>query len=778
MLIPKTLTFSGVGRFVEEQKLDFTNLPSLIQVEGQNNNTGGSSGAGKSTLFQILQYNLGLNDLPISILQSRLTKIPIHTVGTYDLDGVPIIIERGKSKLSVTIGDEVTCGSAKLAEEKIDQILGMPRDLFRKILVKRQGEGGFFLQMTPSEVHKFLTSCLGLEQEQSKIIVLDTKLETLGADQTSWETSCASYKASLEATKDAITSLGIPPLPDYGSYALEGWQVDHEKAVKAKLCLKAEHEIEFNVLESVRPKIETAPFNRSAIVSVENEINSIVSIIVQTEKTYQDRNSYIKDRINELQMSASMLQNEEHTRQNNVKNQISELQIKIRDINNAEIIRQNAVKSQIVAVDTSLAIVYSDIRNGDSAKTTASSLVQELHKIKAYLCPTCEQSWASEAAKQKEAEILQKLQDYKKLIVAGIEASKALEVLNKDRSQLELEFKPIVRPELVAINTQIDRLKLESAAQPISGWIEVQKDISDLQEGLKNQAIPEVIELKLKKDFKNQELQALRQLEKNHQTEENAKKQQEVVIHAEKQTELRKKHQMEMNLAVSAEHEASERIRDLENRIKSFEDAKQRFETTYKKLSDQLIKYRGLHDEANARMGVVLEEIELATESKKVIKSYLSTSFEDALSSISDVATGLVRGIPNMATASIEFDSLKETKEGRFKEEVNCLLSMDGEIGIPVKSLSGGERSSTDLAIDLAVINFIEERTGKGCNVIYLDESFTGLDSQCCEDAIEMLKNCSMGKKIFLIDHNPIVAQSIESKITVVRDGLTSRIIQ
>jgi len=174
----------------------------------------------------------------------------------------------------------------------------------------------------------------------------------------------------------------------------------------------------------------------------------------------------------------------------------------------------------------------------------------------------------------------------------------------------------------------------------------------------------------------------------------------------------------------------------------------------------------------------VQEEIEMATESKKVVKSYLSCSFEDALDSIGDKATRLIRSIPNMANATIQFEGLKETKEGKVKEEVTCLISMDGEIGIPVKSLSGGERSAVDIGIDLSVIKFIEETTGKGIDLFILDEAFNGLDSTCIQEAIEMLKESSVDKRLFLVEHNPVIAQSIEKRITVVRDGLTSKIVQ
>ena len=77
MLIPKSITFSGIGRFVDEQTVNFTTLGPLVQVTGR-------SGAAKSTIFKALEFLLGLNDIPNSLLQSRLTKNTISVSGIFD----------------------------------------------------------------------------------------------------------------------------------------------------------------------------------------------------------------------------------------------------------------------------------------------------------------------------------------------------------------------------------------------------------------------------------------------------------------------------------------------------------------------------------------------------------------------------------------------------------------------------------------------------------------------------------------------------------------------
>lgn len=730
MLILKQLKLQNIGRFVEEQTIDFTSLGSLVQVDGQNLNTNGSSGAGKSTVFKALDFLLGLNDISNGILQSRLTKESISVIGIFDYDGLPLRIERSK-KLLIDLNGEITTGSSKLTEEKLDQIIGMPRDLFRKILHKRQGEGGFFLDMGSSEVHKFLTSCLNLEKEQSKILTLDARLKTLSDTETSFKTIVESNRMAMEATQNAILSLGSPPVLETTPEALEALKVKYTETLNNHKLVKNAHKIELEDFEKTRPNLLTVPFDRSNIEKLEADINDIKSKIANYEKIEQNRQLSIKDKISELQTLSNKLQNQELSRQSQVKSSISALKL---------------------AISKNEALVSL----GSKAKKEATILFEELQKVKASICPTCSQNWITDECKAKESEILNKIWDHKKTVNVGNEAFNKITLDNEQLQILNLELHPR------------DTLEIEK----------ISNEISFIKKEVELQTHPEQVSLCQLWSSKSEELKLERAKESEYQFKENAKTQLILVNWAQKQTELRKSHETTIKLVQDEENKATFEYESARNKIKSFEESQKRYQDSLNKLNEQLNKYAEQSNNTACEWLAVSEEIDLVQESKKCIKSYLSCSFEDALDSIGETATKLVRGIPNMATATVQFEGLKETKEGKIKEEVTCTISMDGEIGIPVKSLSGGERSSVDLGIDLAVIQFIEERTGKGIDLFILDEPFTGLDSQCCEDAIEMLKGCTAGKRIFLVDHNPVINQTIENRITVVRHGLTSKVVQ
>jgi DNA repair exonuclease SbcCD ATPase subunit len=166
----------------------------------------------------------------------------------------------------------------------------------------------------------------------------------------------------------------------------------------------------------------------------------------------------------------------------------------------------------------------------------------------------------------------------------------------------------------------------------------------------------------------------------------------------------------------------------------------------------------------------------VSAEAVKIIRSYMNSLFQDALDAIAVKATQILSRIPNMATASIYFEGFKETKSGSIKDEVTAILTMDGEINIPIKSMSGGERTAIDLAVDLAVIDMIEEQAGKGLDIFILDEPFDGLDSICREECLQILQAHVTGKKIIVVDHSNETKEMVHDTIRVVRDGQESRI--
>jgi DNA repair exonuclease SbcCD ATPase subunit len=130
-----------------------------------------------------------------------------------------------------------------------------------------------------------------------------------------------------------------------------------------------------------------------------------------------------------------------------------------------------------------------------------------------------------------------------------------------------------------------------------------------------------------------------------------------------------------------------------------------------------------------------------------------------------------------MASSTIYFESCKETKSGSIKDEVNPIINMDGENEISIKTLSGGERTSIDLAVDLALIEMIETKAGKGVDFFILDEPFDGLDAVNKTECLDILQNLDTNKKIIIVDHSAELKALVHDIIMVVRQGEDSFVV-
>jgi DNA repair exonuclease SbcCD ATPase subunit len=247
--------------------------------------------------------------------------------------------------------------------------------------------------------------------------------------------------------------------------------------------------------------------------------------------------------------------------------------------------------------------------------------------------------------------------------------------------------------------------------------------------------------------------------------------------------------------AFHAEHGAIiERHRAVwESVSKEVNEAKSQYEQNAQALATHLISLKRYQDsmnslkkkeseatnkvvQMNSKVVDLAEKLEIAEEAKRCLKSYLSCSFDDALESVAETATLLVRSAPTMANATIRLEGTKETNSGAIKEQVTATIDNDGFLDVPIKSLSGCERSVTDWAIDMSVLKLIEERTCKGINLYIMDEPFQFMDTANIEQVVEMIKQLDTSKTVLIVDHNPIVKELIGERITVLRDGEESRL--
>lgn len=732
MLKLKKLTFVGIATFVEKQTINFDALGHLIQFDGDNRNTGGSSGAAKSSAFNALDYLMGLNDLPITVLQSRHTKEKISVEGEFDWDGKDLIITRA-AKLAISIDGEITTGSSDLTEELLDKILGMPRKVFRKILHKRQKEGGFFLEFTPKETYTFLTDAMNLTSERKKLEKVEAKLSELEKSKASKETAVTSLQSSVKATQESILALGLAPIRDIHQAVILDLKTKMDNSDKALAKVQEDHKGTNDLLDSQRPVLIPNP------------------VLEEAEQLPQPA------------LEETTLNNQEIITE--IENKISTVAKEVSDLKQAETERIKKVTAAIQERKLTLSVLSHKCTISVTAKGEATKLAGEIKKIRDAICPTCEQSWVTETAKVKETELLNRLTQFKLQIQEGATAENSIEITKSEIESLEKELIPqgleainefehyisTKNAELLAEKAKATAYKAEISiknAEILAKHTEKQKEINN--------------------EVSTRNTNVLSDISSRNKA---ASDEYQFKVTAVRETQSRELEQARGQADV--DRRAFEAAA---NKLKAFTDSLARYESSLKLMKEQETNYLTSLATAEAEFSKTLNEISMAEELRKAVKLFISISFDGALESIGDAATKIIRCVPTMVSATIQLDGQKETKDGKIKEEVNAVISMNGDIGIPIKSLSGGERSAVDLAVDLAVIEFIEEESAKGIDIFILDEPFTGLGPVEIEPVLELLKNITSTKKLIIVDHNSEVKEMVTDRLVVVREGNSSTI--
>lgn len=678
MIKVKTLTFSNIGRFVGQNTVDFSSKPNLIQVDAQNKNTGGSSGGGKTTLFLAIEYVLGINDTPATVLQSRLTKVPMEVSICIDDNGKEYVITRNKKEGLSISGNAAAEGSNALSEEALDKILGIPRNLIRPMIHKRQKEGGFFLNKTPQQAHSFLMECLSMKS-------LESKAEKAGVDVLSKErvlemerSTLASIEASLSSHRGFLTSLCSPKC-----------SVDESSIERTKTYL--------DQLSCFLSKLE-AEFQKET-----SELKPPVPPMVTADPE-------IVDKINKSEVFLSNLRDELN------QNTCSKL----------------SLSQQISTLSNALLQFNRDLKTRPSLEADLISLKTQISKTMEKLCPTCKQDIRSEETSSN------LLND---LISKAQVVKNSLDRLSSIESQI-----PSLSTDLERKNLEMK--ELENKTQTVGLNIkQIEKAISDLRSSAH-------VKTKEAMEAYNAEL-----------IEFNTAK-----------LSLEKKWKEEISEARLRKEEVN---REYASSLSEFAAYKTALNTYNHQSSALQAKIYQLEQELSEKLRICSikeTELKVTKDAFRLCKSYANQLFQDSLAIVAVTASKILSQIPNMETATITFDAFKENKNGTLKEEVTAILSMEGEVGVPIKSISGGERTAIDLAIDLAVIDMIESKTGKGIDLLFLDELFDGLDAICRERCLQVLQTHTSSRKIVIVDHSSETKAMVQDKILIIRDGQTSSV--
>jgi len=134
----------------------------------------------------------------------------------------------------------------------------------------------------------------------------------------------------------------------------------------------------------------------------------------------------------------------------------------------------------------------------------------------------------------------------------------------------------------------------------------------------------------------------------------------------------------------------------------------------------------------------------------------------------------------------INFNMIKDLKsknDGKVNQtnSFDVVLTIDGR-ELKYEQASGGERARADVAIHLAYVVFISNRSNTRFETLFLDEVGAALDKKGVENFVDIIKEIQIAygfKKVFNITQNIEMKRLIDNRITVTKtsDGSTIEMI-
>ena len=126
------------------------------------------------------------------------------------------------------------------------------------------------------------------------------------------------------------------------------------------------------------------------------------------------------------------------------------------------------------------------------------------------------------------------------------------------------------------------------------------------------------------------------------------------------------------------------------------------------------------------------------------------------------------------SSLSVNINGFKILRDGSVREKIEVFALESGLNSEVFMSKSGGERGRINLAGVLSIQHLINLSTnGRGLNLLMLDETFGGIDSEGQESIIRILEN--LGITVIMITQNVSSEFNNNNKLLVVKEGGVSR---
>jgi len=389
------------------------------------------------------------------------------------------------------------------------------------------------------------------------------------------------------------------------------------------------------------------------------------------------------------------------------------------------------IKSKALQMD--LRHLHNELARIPGLKSEISRLEHQADKLNQDLCPTCDRIWDNAFASR--TDILFKVKNLQDELEAIKSHRPAVAALEAELAERKFEFDPKVA-------------KLEKVLAKLETNIAVEK------QRLRNEQLVAEAEVKVQvANLISQRSQIEAKIDRPSLRTAEA-----IVALTRKSIEVKEQrreveHELEM---VEQQNRAKER---------ELEQAKERLEKAKHRLA--LVSV-----EANKSRALWQKESDYLD----LLRGFRNKIFDEVLEAISLEASNVIAGLPNSQDMSIEFRSERETGAGTTKQEIKPVVFIHGEERTLLSSVSGGQLTSIELAVDLAVVQVISARHGCNLNWLVLDETFDGHDVATKEACLTLLQQHAANKLLLIVDHSSEFKEMFQREIVVEQDGKLSKI--
>lgn len=709
---PLSLYLKNFKSFLEETYVEFKEN-ALTLLSGHNYDTNGSSASGKTSLLEGLAFNLGYCSLSLAQAKTWGTEESAETMGIYDCQGRRLKISRSQ-KLRVWIDEEEVEGSAAYKQQKIEQLIGCNLEILQILTYHPQRVSGQFLNQTDSEKKDFLTQILGLELFETAVEKTEKELH------------------------EKIRESGLS-VREFEIYERQ-YELLNEREFLENISIRTLSEYEYE-LKNIYETIEM----------LSKRISYREQLIEEAQKTYEEHTQQSREFFQEemdhhhqvVNTSYRLAYEEEKEKLDRLYTQLCMEKDKADQVKKT-IQLFASHRDQLNEVEQEILAVHGRIQDYGEELLSQRKHYQILQTATCYTCeaPLGNNNGDLAERKQKEIDLLQERirQKEDELQYLYQERDRLLPLLQETPSDFPLDPFCIPSLEKQVVEQEVKLFLLEKEGiesdllNSIPSYREAREELKKMTSSLQaeeEKRCHEIETLKAQERVDREEIGVLKREEKGLL---------EKISHIQQTNqEIDRRNQELKNAREKAEQ-------DLEARVKKKEE--------------------------------IEKEIQKEQDFLKLIgkDGFLGFIFDEFLQEVSTLMNEYLSKIPNVCFITIQFVSEIVTQKGIVKRNIKPIfLTTTSEVS-SWHQFSGGQKSSIDLAMGLALHRVICHRLAVKPGWLILDEVFEGQDIVTKEACLEIIKEFAENKLVIVVDHASEFKEMFEQHLLVTSSQGRSRI--